>query len=232
MRSTAQRLAALCLSVALAVAFGAPRSADATTMVFADVEQLTEWSDIVVVGQIADARVYRGEMGHITTDWTVVVEDTWKGEAADTLVFSQWAGTLDGETHRVPGDPEFRTGERVVLFLHIGEEDGVVALTAMSQSVFRLEPQLTFEVPGADALTPVTPTIAGTPQVLSLDDVVVAPPTAPLPARAEWTATRHFTDLGFYNDANGEVVDLDDAESMSLPTLRARVQTALATEGE
>lgn len=232
MRSPVLRLVALLIVVAAGAITTTPRTADATTMIFADVEQLTEWSDIVVVGQIADARVYRGEMDNITTDWTVVVEETWKGEASDTVVFSQWAGTLDGETRHVPGDPSFEIGERVVLFLHVGEEDGVVALTAMSQSVFRLEPQITVALPGADGVTPVRPTIAGAPTTLTLEDAVVRAPSAPVPARAEWTATRHFTDLGFYNAGNGTVVDLDDAESMTLPTLRARVSAALATEVE
>jgi len=113
-------------------------SAQAATMRYADVSALTQHSDVVVRGRIVDADVYLDESnGHITTRWTLAVEESLKGGVTGTVSFTQWGGQLDGVIERIPGDATFTMNEHAVVFLRVGEEGGLF-LTALAQSKFAI----------------------------------------------------------------------------------------------
>ena len=90
-------------------------SAQAATMRYADVSALTQHSDVVVRGRIVDADVYLDESnGHITTRWTLAVEESLKGDVTGTVSFTQWGGQLNGVIERIPGDATFSRGLRTM----------------------------------------------------------------------------------------------------------------------
>ncbi|MCB9533323.1 MAG: hypothetical protein H6698_03210 [Myxococcales bacterium] len=120
------------LAVSLALTSAA---AQAATMLYRDVPGLVEIADVVVVGEIVDAEVFMGRLGHITTRWTVRVDETLAGQPSDQVRFTQWAGQLDGRAESVPGDATFTVGERVVLFL-AGDDSDDLFLAALAQSKF------------------------------------------------------------------------------------------------
>jgi hypothetical protein len=128
-------------AAALAVLLGASAAggtADGATMVYVDVEQLTEWSDVVVFGRVSRDAVYVGTEGRITTRWSVDVETTLVGTHHETVRFIQWAGELDGHVEHVSGDATLDEGGRYVLFLR-GDDPQDLTLTALSLSVYTVE---------------------------------------------------------------------------------------------
>lgn len=124
-------------AVASLLLLAAPAS-QAATMRYADISALTQHSDVVVRGRIVDADVYLDESnGHITTRWTLAVEESLKGGVTGTVSFTQWGGQLDGVIERIPGDAAFTMNEHAVVFLRVGEEGGLF-LTALAQSKFAI----------------------------------------------------------------------------------------------
>lgn len=93
----------------------------ATTIVMPTDEQLIEKTSIIVIGTVlSSATVDRN--GGIWTDSTVRVERTLRGAADSTIVISEVGGTIGDRVSVVYGNPEYKAGERVLLFLSAGTE--------------------------------------------------------------------------------------------------------------
>ena len=209
------------LAVGATVLLAAPAPSDATTMIYADLEQLTDLSDYVVHGVVVDQRVFYGDFGNISTQWTVAVEETWHGESHEIVQFTQFGGTLDDRTLYVPGDAQFELGEEVVVFL-MGDEPTDLYLVAMGQSRYEVERT-------QPTLTPVAP--EGIIQIdLGSMQPVGSDPLQSAPA----TVVRDLRGIGFYNpDLDGGThLHLDEIEVLTLEGMRARVIDAVEQAGE
>lgn len=113
--------------------------ATATTAIRLSDKELADESDLVVLVEVVDQKVFLAEDGHVYTDTFLFVDDVLKGGAkiGTIVVVRQWGGTLDGVTYVLTGDARLSVGEVSVLFLADREPgSGVVFLTALSQSKF------------------------------------------------------------------------------------------------
>lgn len=105
------------LALALGLLMAEP--AAATTIAPLSVEQITDASDLVVRGTVAELRVEMDEHGHVVTYADIEVAEGLKGLVAqgDFLTIEAPGGVLDGAATNVDGAPRFSEGEDVVLFL-------------------------------------------------------------------------------------------------------------------
>jgi len=117
-----------------------PFAANATVMRYLSLVEHIELSELVVRARIGQARTFVGENGLPFTDTELEVLEVFKGEAPKDgrLFVRQMRGEVDGLYRAVPGDAQFLPSEEVILFLH-AEEGGVAYLTALGQSVYRVE---------------------------------------------------------------------------------------------
>lgn len=209
---------AACLGCALVVlaAVSLPQRAQAATMLYTDVETLTEESSWVVDGVIVDSEVFIGEYGRITTRWKIAVLETIYGQPVAEVYVEQWAGTLDGVTMMVPGDAQLSLGERSIFFLH-GEQPSQLYLTALGQSRYLVRP----------------PSIGddGEP-ILSVDGVIRALRDGPLSAELDSAeVSRDLSDISLYStDGDPTVYRLEGPEVMSRSELIERVRAVSADE--
>ena len=101
-----------------------PMVAQATVMTQASVEMLAEKSDAVLIVACQDSRAaWTGKNGNaekIFTHTYVKVLETLAGDidVDDVLHIVQLGGTVGTFSMRFAGAPEFKAGERVVVFLH------------------------------------------------------------------------------------------------------------------
>lgn len=196
---------ALAAAAVAACALALPAPARGATMYYLDVPALVEQSDFVVVGELVDARVFEGDEGRITTEWTIRVDVAVLGPASPTLTFRQWAGQLDGTVQYVPGDARLTLGDRMVFFLR-GDGGERTYLTALSQSVFRIAHSLApgggivdLPAPASDLLSgDHVPRVGALPSYLPVsrdfDEVTLLLQTEDGPR--EYVARREITTLG------------------------------------
>jgi len=115
--------------------------AEATVAVQVDRAQLVEMSDLVVRATVLGATSrWNEDHTQIITLTRLAVTQYVKGEGPTELVLRQFGGEVDGLVSRVPGDARLETGADVVLCLRRGA--GVVYLTAMAQSVWYIDAQV------------------------------------------------------------------------------------------
>jgi hypothetical protein len=107
MRSTVLVLAVLLASAAHAVTYIVP----------ADREMIQQSDDIVVATGVT-SHVERNEQGGIVTRSTLRIEAVLKGQRAigDFLVLTERGGKLGDAVQFIPGTPEYRSGERYLVF--------------------------------------------------------------------------------------------------------------------
>lgn len=82
---------------------------------------LIQGSDNIIIGSV-DQKVSRWNTGHtaINTSVLISIEESLKGSIAQQLmVITVPGGTADGITEMVSDEPEFKVGERMVLFLKL-----------------------------------------------------------------------------------------------------------------
>lgn len=200
---------------------GVASAASATTMLYAPVEDMTDASDVVVYGTITDSRTFEGELGHITTEWTLSVDYRWKGEGTDTVQFSQWGGQLGERVAYIPGDGQFAIGDDVVVFLRVGD-DGGLYLTAMGQAVFHVSDETYVPQPAAGNV--VRAADGGATRGIALENVVIGGSADVFDRVAE----RALEGVGLYDDATREVRHGEDAaERTSLGELARRIEAAV-----
>jgi hypothetical protein len=86
---------------------------------------LVQGSDNIIIGSV-DKKASRWNTGHtaINTQVLISIEESIKGSIAQQLmVITVPGGTADGITEMVSDEPEFKVGERMVLFLKLRDVD-------------------------------------------------------------------------------------------------------------
>jgi hypothetical protein len=127
------------LACALLLAVSAPSTASAAVMTYMGLDDLVEDSDLVVRGEVEDRRTFEDdERGEVFTRTTIEISKTYLGDDRGKVTVEQFGGTLDGTTHRIPGDAEFEVGEDVIVFLaeNRGSGSSPYYLVGLAQSKF------------------------------------------------------------------------------------------------
>lgn len=112
-------------------------TAHATTFVAMNERTLARSADAVVTGTIEGMETVADRDGRISTLVTVAVDRTLKGRVASRITLRQPGGAVDGKSMWIAGSPEFRTGERDLLFVS-AHHDGTARVTAFGMGQFRL----------------------------------------------------------------------------------------------
>lgn len=124
-------LAALALLLALPAA--------ATSMLKADLPQLSQEADAVVRGTVRRVQSrWSGDGRRIVTDVELEVAETLKGTPPRTLVIVQPGGRVGDIGQRVSGLASFTPGEEVVVFLDRRGPDAF-AVRGMAQGKYRVQ---------------------------------------------------------------------------------------------
>ncbi len=124
------------LGIALAV-LGVAAVAQATSALYVTDVQQAELSTAVVVATIGEATVKpHPEWNRPMTHTTLRIDEVLHGAAPAELTIEQYGGTLNDQTHYLPGDATFEQGEKCVLFLR--QVDGGWYLTALQQSKYKI----------------------------------------------------------------------------------------------
>ncbi|MFA5908551.1 MAG: hypothetical protein WC815_07235 [Vicinamibacterales bacterium] len=130
-------IAAFLLIVAQGLLQAQPREPDFGTL---SLDQLTERAAAIVVSTVTSRRAeweHFGASRLIITKVTIEVEQSLKGSAPRTLTVDVLGGTIGDETLRVSHVPEFRVGDRDVLFLN-NAPHAVSPLVGSDQGRFRV----------------------------------------------------------------------------------------------
>ena len=80
-------------------------------------EQLANGASIIAVGSVSSLESVREPNGGITTSVTVSITQTLKGQSQPIAVIRVPGGVVNGQRMDVEDAPQFRVGERVVVFL-------------------------------------------------------------------------------------------------------------------
>jgi len=120
----------------LAVLFVA-ESTLATTAVMLSDEQLITSSRVILIGEIKSVKAQRDlQHQNITSYVKVNVEKTLKGELHGAqIVFKQLGGTVGDESSIIFGAPEYKIGQRVLLFLDTAS-DGSLRIAHLFQGKY------------------------------------------------------------------------------------------------
>lgn len=107
--------------------------AGATVLRRMTLDELSDRATLVVYATVTESFCHhaRGDRGAIVTTTTLDVHHVVKGDAAQIPArgfrLTQVGGELDGLVARIPGQPRFGAGQRVVLFLQrVGDGWGVL----------------------------------------------------------------------------------------------------------
>lgn len=112
--------------------------AHATIARFLELQQHCDLSQLIVRAKTLDSRTFVDEKdGRPRTETTFLILETYKGDRSpgSTVALRQMRGPVGEGELRIPGDPAFREGEEVVLFLRTGTDE-IAFLTAMGQSKY------------------------------------------------------------------------------------------------
>jgi len=140
------RMTRVARALGLALTLFAATPAEATVAVQVDRPQLVEMSDLVVRATVLGATSrWNEDRTQIITLTRLAVTQHLKGAGATELVVRQFGGEVDGLVSHVSGDARLEAGADVVLCLRRGA--GVVYLTAMAQSVWYVNPQVSGATP-------------------------------------------------------------------------------------
>lgn len=157
--------------------------ADATVMMKMELRDLVGRADAVFVGRVVKVEArWSEDRRHIVTDATFLVGQAVHAAAANTqVVVRSLGGAVGGIGMKVPGSPEFRVGQDLLLFTD--RRGGHRYVTGMMQGVFAIARDATSgrtvvraAGPGGMALARRTP--EGRLQITH----EAAPPTVPLDA--------------------------------------------------
>src|SRR5215212_10284768 len=97
--------------------------ANATTIVMPSDEQLIAKSPVIVTGTVLSTTAV-DRNGAIWTETAVAVANVMKGSAPETITVRELGGEANGRFTKIFGAAEFRTGERVLLFLEPSPKGG------------------------------------------------------------------------------------------------------------
>lgn len=104
------------MTVALWVLVGMS-AVEATQTPTFSLRAIAERAERVVHGRVESIETVKGKDGRLRTRVEVAVDDTWKGPMESRVTVVQASGVLGERWVRVVGEPEFKPGEEVVLFL-------------------------------------------------------------------------------------------------------------------
>jgi len=108
-----QNLGSACLLVLM---FGAP--ALAASPIPRTLQDLSGDAEVVVVGTVTERQSrFNDDRTLILTDTTLRVEETLAGQAGAWVTFSEYGGIVGDRGLVVSGLPQYREGDRVLLFL-------------------------------------------------------------------------------------------------------------------
>jgi hypothetical protein len=124
--------AVLLLCVAAAV------PAAASTFIRMTTREMLAESAAVVQGEVISVGSFWDEAGMIiVTEALVQVEEVVVGDAPTVAVVRTFGGTVGGYTIEAHGFPEFRVGERLLLFVG-DEQDGAARVVGYRQGQYRI----------------------------------------------------------------------------------------------
>ncbi len=126
--------------VAVALALGLATPALATVMVEVPIDDMAFVADAIVVGRVDRVNVRLELSGPEPMPWTVStirVERFIHGSGGDEVKIEELGGDFQGTEVRVAGTPEYRAGERVLVFLR-RDEAGRYRTYGMAQGKFTL----------------------------------------------------------------------------------------------
>jgi hypothetical protein len=113
-------------------------AASATTMVGMNLSELALRAGAIVHGHITDIRSDWNETRtHIFTFATLQADDYLKGDLGPTITVLSWGGRVGPFHEVIPGTPEFKAGEEVVLFLSV-QAPQYPAVLGLSQGKFSI----------------------------------------------------------------------------------------------
>ena len=116
-----------------------PTPSSASTAIRLDVEELVQTADLVLEGRILMQRTSEDERGRIVTDTEIDVLRTFSGTHRARRTVRLHGGVLaDGRASLLPGQPELRPGEQVILALSAPGEGGLRYVTGLSQGKYRV----------------------------------------------------------------------------------------------
>lgn len=104
------------------------------------VNELTDRAAAIVVGTVVSRRAeweHYGASKLIITKVTIAIEQAVKGSVSGMLVVDVMGGTIGDQTLTVSDIPEFRVGDRDVLFLNLHPR-AVSPLVGSNQGLFRV----------------------------------------------------------------------------------------------
>lgn len=105
----------LSASLVLVCILAAPLAA--TVILRQSLEQLTHGSETVVHGEVVKTwAAWDPDRTAIWTHYEIEVAEAWKGVPGRSVVISEPGGELGGMRMAVPGAPQYRVGEQVVVF--------------------------------------------------------------------------------------------------------------------
>ncbi len=113
----------------------------ATTLLTLDLGALTSGADRVFVGHVLSVRSGPDASGFPATWTTFAVDQAVKGALPATLTIKQLGARPSAEggaIFRVPGMPEYREGEKVLLFLNPDSAGGFSSPVGLGQGCFRI----------------------------------------------------------------------------------------------
>jgi hypothetical protein len=122
----------------LAVLFMAETSTATTAVMLSD-EQLISSSRVILLGDIESVKA-QWDLNHenINTYVKVKISQTLKGQLQnDTIVFKQLGGTVGEDSTVIFGAPEYKAGQRVLLFLDTAH-DGTLRIAHLFQGKYDL----------------------------------------------------------------------------------------------
>ena len=136
MKRFISRPALQAFALLLAVLFMA-KTTTATTAVMLSDEQLIASSRVILLGEVQSVKA-QWDLNHenINTYVKIKISQTLKGQLQnDTIVFKQLGGTVGEDSTVIFGAPEYKTGQRVLLFLDTAQ-DGTLRVAHLFQGKY------------------------------------------------------------------------------------------------
>jgi hypothetical protein len=161
-------------------------TAQATTFVAMNERTLARASDAIVSGTVTALESVGDRSGGIYTLVTIAVDGRYKGDVGAEIVLKQPGGELADRGLVIPGSPEFKRGERSLLFLSAAR-DGTARTTALGLGQFRLAPGVAGDVVAERSVS--EPVLGGSRMrrlklarlLRTIDKATRTDPRAPLP---------------------------------------------------
>jgi hypothetical protein len=129
-------------AAAAAAVFFLPAPSPATTLLKLSIEKMSVEADAVITGEVTGVQsAWRSDQTTIDTTTTVKVAECIAGPCTDEMKLMHRGGTVGDNALYIPGMPQFKQGQNVLLFLRKDPEgrQGVWAVFGMCQGMFVIE---------------------------------------------------------------------------------------------